>query len=174
MQIDPVECVEVELENDPTKPKTKWLIHRLTYSDSRAVEGLVGARPVRGLAVFGRVHPSRPREEIEAESKLPKPERDRLVAERIDAAMKRRAELDPDDLDAYDEAIDWLERYDFAVCRFGVAAVDGERVGDVAKLLDEMRPTESVRVVVGELAGKITRLAELDDEKKRPSPSPHG
>lgn len=174
MRIEPIELVEIELENDPTTPKTRWAIHRLSYSQARAVEDSVGPRPVQAFFVYGRVHPTRSREAIEAEKALPADEQKRLIGERIEAAIKRLAELNAEDRAAYDVAIDWLERYDFAVCKAGVAKVDGEPVADVGRLLDEMRPVESVRVVVGELAGKIARLAEIDAEKKGPSPSPPG
>ena len=174
MRIEPVELVEVELENDPTTPKTRWSIHRMSYSEARQVEAQVGPRPVQAFFVYGKVHPARSREEIDAEKALPKDEQKRLIAERIDAAMARLAELSAEERAAYDIAIDWFERYDFAVCRAGIAKVDGAPVDDVGRLLDEMRPVESVRVVVGELAGKIAKLAEIDAEKKERSPSPPG
>ena len=174
MRIEPIELVEIELKNDPTIPKTKWTIHRLSYDQTKNVEMQVGPRPVQAFFIYGRVHPARTREEIEEERKLPADEQKKRVDNRVNEALNRLRKLSESDRASYDIAIDWLERYDFAVCAQGLELIDGKPAGNVYEVLNEMRPVESVRVVVGELANKITKLAEIEDEKKEPSPSPAG
>lgn len=165
---------EIELENDPTTPKTRWRIHALTYTERRAVDRRVGPAPLRGLAIHAQVHPPRTSEELELEKRMTKTEKEAASAARVAAAEARLEALTPSDRRLYDLAADWHADYDFTVCCLGVDAIDGDDQIDVESALDNMRPVSSVRLVTGELANKIADLSRMDEQKKEPSGSPAG
>lgn len=171
---NPHNSAEVELENDPTTPKTVWSIHALTYTERRLVERRAGPAPLRALAVHNQVHPTRTDEEIELEKRLTDVEKNAATAKRIEEAEARLQALSVTDRALYDCASDWLAKYDFAVCCFGVDAIDGDEKINVESALDCMRPVKAVRLVIGELSTKISELSRCDEQKKAPSESPPG
>jgi hypothetical protein len=165
---------EVMLENDPTTPKTVWRIHALTFSERRAVDRRAGPAPLRALAVHGQVHPPRTDAQLAARRRMTKTEKEAEQAQRVAEAQARLDALSVGERVLYDKAADWYADYDLAVCVYGVDAIDGDEQINVESALECMRPVDAVRLVLGELAGKISALSQVDDEKKEPSPSPAG